>query len=259
MRYPRFVFTLVLATAALALHDASAQGHGRRGAHRPRVGFYGGFVGPGWGFYSPFGPFGWWGGPYLYAVPVGERVGVRLEVAPQETEVFVDGYYAGQVDKFDGFLQRLNVTPGEHVIELYLDGHQIAREKLYASPGTSYKIRHDMLPLAEGEAAPSRPQPTERRQAPSLAVEGNSKESRPSPAVPAGFGALVIRAKPPRAEVWIDGDRWPHSPGEDLVVHLPVGRHTVEVRHQGHQPFSTEIEIRPDDTRPLNVKLPRSQ
>jgi hypothetical protein len=258
MRYRRSVRTLVLATAALALFaaDASAQRrHGRRRAYYgPRVGFYGGFLGPGWGFYSPFGPFGWWGGS-PYAVPAGERVGVRLEIDPPETEVFVDGYFAGQVDKFDGFMQRLNVAPGQHVIELYLDGHKIVREKLYASPGATYKIHHEMLPLEEGEASPSRPRPSEPPQTPSVRAERAPRGSRPVPLATAGFGALAVRVHPKDAEVWIDGDLWPNPPGNDLVLHLSAGRHTVELRGKGYQTFSTEIDVDAGDATPLNVKL----
>jgi hypothetical protein len=38
----------------------------------------------------------------------------QLQVTPRETEVFVDGYFAGKVDDFDGRFQRLHVQPGEH-------------------------------------------------------------------------------------------------------------------------------------------------
>ena len=49
---------------------------------------------------------------------------VRLDVKPKEAEVYVDGYYAGVVDDFDGTFQRLRVEPGEHEIELWLDGYR---------------------------------------------------------------------------------------------------------------------------------------
>ena len=32
-------------------------------------------------------------------------------VDPAEARVYVDGYYAGTVDDFDGLFQRLNVSP----------------------------------------------------------------------------------------------------------------------------------------------------
>jgi hypothetical protein len=49
---------------------------------------------------------------------------LRLQVTPRETEVFVDGYFAGRVDDFDGRFQRLRIQPGEHELTLYLEGHR---------------------------------------------------------------------------------------------------------------------------------------
>jgi hypothetical protein len=186
-------------------------------------------------------------------------VGVRLEVRPAETEVYVDGYYAGKVDGFDGFFQRLNVAPGQHVFEFYLDGHQAARENLYASPCTSYKIRHEMLPLAAGESPSPRPRPRAPERTMSVSAEGSPNDPR-RPAEPApGFGVLTIRTQPEGTEVWIDGELWPGTRGRELTVHLRAGRHHIEVHGQGHGAFSTEIEIQAGQTTPLNVILPRSE
>jgi hypothetical protein len=262
MRYWRSVGILILATATLAAlaPEASAaprHGHGRA-VYRPRVAFYGGFYWPGF-YYGPFGPYSaWWAYPYAYAPPAPERVGLRLEVKPAETEVYVDGQLAGTVDQFDGFFQRLYVTPGPHVLELYLDDHEMAREEIYASPGTSYKIRHEMQPLAAGESAPSRPAPPEPEAAPSVRAQP-SPRARSVPPPSRAFGVLAIHTQPADAEVWIDGEVWPRAPSGELVVHLPEGRHTVEIRSEGHRTFSTEVEIGAGETTPLNVKLPRSE
>ena len=67
----------------------------------------------------------------------------------------------------------------------------------------------------------------------------------------------MIRTQPDHAEIRIDGDPWPDPSGNDLAVHLPAGRHVVEVRATGYQPFTTEVDIGPGETAPLNVKLPR--
>ena len=56
----------------------------------------------------------------------GRPSSLRLQISPRDTEVFVDGYYAGIVDDFDGFIQRLHLEPGEHTIQLYLTGHRTA-------------------------------------------------------------------------------------------------------------------------------------
>lgn len=263
MRYWRFVPTLVLATAVLTAFAAEAPAQRRPGHRRPvyrsRTVFHGGFPGPSH-YWGPFGwYYGWWGPPAVYVAPVGERVGVRLEVKPVETEVYVDGYRAGTVDEFDGFFQRLNVAPGPHVLELYLEGHQIVREELHASPGTSYKIRHEMSPLAAGESPPPRPRRREPEPAPSTTRERPAQGQEAKPSAPAAFGLLVIHTQPESAEVRVDGEPWPRPPTGKLVVHLPEGPHLIEVRHEGHREFSTEIEIAAGQATPLNVQLPRSE
>lgn len=43
---------------------------------------------------------------------------LRIVDAPRDAQVFVDGYYAGVVDDYDGVFQRLNLEPGGHRIEL---------------------------------------------------------------------------------------------------------------------------------------------
>ncbi|MBX7186064.1 MAG: hypothetical protein K1Y01_13050 [Vicinamibacteria bacterium] len=43
---------------------------------------------------------------------------LRLRDFPRDAEVYVDGYYAGVVDDFDGFFQRLTLEVGPHEIEV---------------------------------------------------------------------------------------------------------------------------------------------
>ncbi len=71
-------------------------------------------------------------------------------VEPEETEVYVDGYYAGIVDDFDGVFQRLNLAPGTHEITLRLDGHETWSAEIYAAPGSTVNLHHDMAQGAFG-------------------------------------------------------------------------------------------------------------
>jgi len=48
---------------------------------------------------------------------------LRLKVKPEQAEVFVDGYFVGLVDQFDGVFQRLHIEPGAHRIEFRADGY----------------------------------------------------------------------------------------------------------------------------------------
>jgi hypothetical protein len=86
---------------------------------------------------------------------------LRIEVTPKDASVYVDGYFAGLVDEFDGAFQRLHVTPGQHEITIYLQGYRTIREKLYLSPRGSRKIERTMERLAPGESSEPVPEAVE--------------------------------------------------------------------------------------------------
>jgi hypothetical protein len=170
------------------------------------------------------------------------RGAVRIEVTPREAEVYVDGYYAGIVDDFDGTFQRLRVTPGPHEIVVRHDGYHNFREAVYLSPDVVHRIRRNLEPLAAGEPEDPRPAPADS----------------PRPGEPSTHGALVIGVQPGGAEIFIDGDRWDGPEGDErLVMQLPEGPHRVEVRKEGFAAFSTSVQIRRGETVPLNVSLSR--
>lgn len=131
-------------------------GHYHGGPH-----FYGSFY-VGYPWYG-----GYYGYPYAYpyaaayyAYPVSyydPGASMRLQVTPRQTEVYVDGYFAGTVDDFDGNFQRLNLEPGEHEVQLYLPGHRIAVQRMYLQPGKTTKIKMAMEPLGPGEPEPLKP------------------------------------------------------------------------------------------------------
>ena len=110
------------------------------------------FWGVGWGYPGWYGP-----GPYARGFIAESNA--KIQVEPKQTEVYVDGYLAGVVDDFDGFGQSLHVAPGEHVIELYLDGHKLISQSILFQPGKTFRIKSTMQPLTAGEAPPARPTP----------------------------------------------------------------------------------------------------
>ena len=101
--------------------------------------------------YGPFYPYG----PFRYA----HEAELKLEINPKEAEVYVDGYFAGIVDDFDGAFQRLRVVPGQHDIVIYHEGYRSIREKLYLGPNSSRKLERSMETLAPGEANEAKPEP----------------------------------------------------------------------------------------------------
>ena len=52
--------------------------------------------------------------------PLGD---LRLDVTPKDAQVYVDGYYVGIVDDFNGRSQRLSLAPGLHHVDLHATGY----------------------------------------------------------------------------------------------------------------------------------------
>jgi hypothetical protein len=217
-------------------------------------GYYRPFIYDQW--YYPFYPYGWFP-PYGYAAAYPPDSSLRLQVAPRETEVFVDGYYAGNVDDFDGFFQRLHLEPGEHEITLYLQGHRTAHEMIYLQPGGTFRIRHTMETLPPG--TPQDPRPVSPPRPPRVAPPprpGPGPGSRATPA--AGVATLAIRVQPADAEVLIDDERW-QGPASDeqLVLEVVAGVHRIEVRREGYRSYSSDVDARAGETERLNISLSR--
>jgi hypothetical protein len=78
--------------------------------------------------------------PAYPQAPVVADSSMRLQVKPRDTMVFVDGYFAGIVDDFDGAFQRLHVDAGQHSVQLFLPGHRLYTQDLYLQPGNSRPV-----------------------------------------------------------------------------------------------------------------------
>ena len=232
-------------------------------------GFYGGYYTYpfyfGVGFpccgYAPYA----YGYPYYpYGYPYDISGSLRLQVTPREAEVFVDGYYAGTVDSFDGTFQRLHVQPGEHDLEVFLPGHRSYQQKVYLQPGKTFNVRHTMETLGPGEAEPARPAgrqrptgPSSKRQPP-IAPPDRDAEPNPDPGrtSPSDFGSLALRVQPGDASITIDGESWENSGNNQrLVVQLGPGVHHVQIRKDGYRTYMTDVTIRPGETTTLNVAM----
>ncbi len=95
-------------------------------------GYYGGGYGLGYGAY---------GGPYSYSIG-----GVRMKVDPKDAEVYVDGYYAGIVDDFDGAWQQLRLDEGGYRIEVRKPGMETLTFDVMIQPGRTITYRGRMTP-----------------------------------------------------------------------------------------------------------------
>jgi hypothetical protein len=217
--------------------------------------------------------------PPGYYVP-GELTAVRLMVTPRNAQVYVDGYYAGIVDDYDGVFQRLHLPPGDHDIVLYLDGYRTVHQRIYLTPDDTYKLRYKMEKNLAGESSeppptpPAPPSPPPGPQAgappgrpgyppypprsrpPTPPAPPRRYPEPPPPAVASDFGTLIVRVQPAGAEIQIDGEAWRGPEGDErLVVQLAEGTHRVEVSKAGYRRYAGDVQVRRGETVPLNVAL----
>ena len=293
----RLLLAMPIAMLAVAAFAAPSSAQPRRVGRVSRV-VVGGYYDP--FFYSPFWYDPWYASPYQWGwyppyrgAYLAPEASVKLDVKPNQAEVYVDGYYAGIVDDFDGAFQRLHVAPGEHEIELYLDGYRTVKQRVYLTADNTFKVKYTMEKLAAGEQAEPRPQPVNPpgvqgmppgQPPPGAYPPGQAPGGYPPTQPPRGpvgrrvpppqqpqapppgydprgagaseYGSIAIRVQPNDAEVSIDGEPW-RAPGgqERLVVEVSEGSHTIEIRKTGYRTYVTQVDVRRGTTTPLNVSL----
>jgi hypothetical protein len=216
---------------------------------------------------------------YRYAAP---DASVKFDVKPKDAAVYVDGYYAGLVDDYDGAFQRLRTAPGGHEITLFLEGYRTYTERVYLSADNTVKLQHRMEKLAGGEAsarppAPQSPQyqtgqpedgqqplprgPVGRRGGPRTFPPGPPDNFPPQPPGPGERpdtnttrGTLALTVQPGDAEVLVDGTPW-RDGGDRLTIDLSEGRHNIQIRKPGFVGYLTDVQIRRGETTNLDVQL----
>jgi hypothetical protein len=91
-------------------------------------GYYGSYSG---GYYDPF----------FY--DVGE---LRLIVSPRDADVYVDGYFAGRVDDYDGIFQALKLEAGAHHIQIVAQGYSPLNFDVRIEPNRKITYRGTLRP-----------------------------------------------------------------------------------------------------------------
>jgi hypothetical protein len=108
-----------------------------------------GAFGLGYFYYNPYGWHPYYAGSVYYQGGAGgydryESGELRIEASPRTAEVWVDGFYAGIVDDFDGAFQSLRLEPGPHQIELVAPGYEPLVFDVRIVPGRKITYRGDL-------------------------------------------------------------------------------------------------------------------
>ncbi|HXB57088.1 MAG TPA: PEGA domain-containing protein [Vicinamibacteria bacterium] len=234
-------------------------------------GYYGG------GYYGGGYYGGYYGAPGYYGSRYGDRASLRVMVNPDKTRVFVDGYYAGVADDFDGLFQRLHVSPGRHLITLKLEGYRTHSMRVYVGAGSTLKIRFDMVkgsgedPVedlagdlgTDAERNDDRARPAERYDDHARPAErdrdvsGDERHDRDRVRVEVrDSGRLRLDVQPADASVYVDG-QFRGTARQVGELELPPGRHRLEIVRPGFRTDDRDVDVEAGRTRDLRVELQR--
>lgn len=120
---------------------------------------YGAFGGLGYFYYDPYTWYSYdpyWSRPHYYGGSYGSYYGgnggyatgeLRLQVVPRHAEVYVDGYFAGHVDDFDGMFQSLRLEEGPYKIEVVAPGFETLEIDVRIQPDRKTTFRGELRPL----------------------------------------------------------------------------------------------------------------
>ena len=90
------------------------------------------------------GGYGGGGGGYAVSQSYRDNGSLRLKIDPKQAQVYIDGYYVGLVDNYDGAFQKLGIEGGGHKVELKADGYEPLQFEVLITPGETVTYKGEM-------------------------------------------------------------------------------------------------------------------
>lgn len=155
--------TLIVGVVLCAALAQKAPAEGRRvrlggvsvtGSYWGGSGWYPGygrpFYRPAWGLYDPF-----WYSPFIHPAMYGyahqAHMGqVKLDSVAADASIYVDGAYAGSVDK----RRRFSLEPGSYDLEVRDTRDGVFKRRIYVLSGKTLDIRPELRQASGQEAKP---------------------------------------------------------------------------------------------------------
>jgi hypothetical protein len=111
---------------------------------------YGLYSGLGWNPYfgEPYDPYYSGSGGYSAGIyNTSEQGHLKLKVKPRNAKVYVDGFFIGMVDEFDGAFQKLALNSGRHKVEVRAEGYETAEFDVLISPEQTVTFQGELKKL----------------------------------------------------------------------------------------------------------------
>lgn len=108
---------------------------------------YGLYSGLGWNPYYGDPMDSYYGGSGGYSSGLyntRDQGNLKLKVKPRAAKVYVDGYFVGTVDQFDGAFQKLALNGGRHKVEVRADGFETAEFDVLITPSQTITFQGEL-------------------------------------------------------------------------------------------------------------------
>jgi outer membrane receptor protein involved in Fe transport len=190
--------------------------------------------------------------PKLLALPPGQvkllldRPGYRPVEAPVEMVKGTERSVAPVLERIYGAIAFRNLPPGTTVRDGAADGPLLAAG---AAPTKLLPGRHVLFVAAPGYVV--------ARVEVDVPPDATAAVDLPLAPLPSPTGAIVVRANIDGALVRVDGREMGFSP--TVIEGVLEGVRTVEVEHEGREPFRTIVEVQRGQRAYLEVQLRREQ
>ncbi|HUK33102.1 MAG TPA: PEGA domain-containing protein [Vicinamibacterales bacterium] len=173
-------------------------------------------------------------------------------MTPKDAQVYVDRYYAGVVDDYDGVFQHLTLRPGAHLVEIRKTGYRSLAIEVNLYPGESITYRRAMEPSTEALEGCS----------PVTALPPGVEEGAAPPPfdLSASPGDVKFDVTPNTAEIDLDGFYAGIVNDFNGSQHLQVaaGRHHVSLKAPGYETIDVELSIASDQTITYRATMKKS-
>ena len=169
---------------------------------------------------------------------------IRLDISPDDAQVFVDRHFSGPVSQFGGRFKSLSLHAGPHLIEIRKAGLRSLALEVMLYPGQNVTLSRAMRPGGPGELSGSEAEVT----VPSF------DEGAFLPAADGRSGELRFDVKPKDAEIYADGFYLGIVDDFNGSQHMMLtqGTHHLVLKRDGYQTIEANVTIESD--RPLTYR-----
>ncbi len=183
-------------------------------------------------------------------------VTVRLDIDPDDAEVYIDGRLIGEAYEFSTAQTAIRLSSRNHRLSFRRDGYHETVTDLDSYRGRRITLWLSLKALSGDRGdRPDLPK-VEKAPAPKEPLPPPSKDTAHEEAVPAGRFALILTVEPAEATIYVNDRFWGISPADGKIGRIAFAEKEIriDVLKPGFKPWSKKLSLT-EKGEELNLKL----